>query len=291
MATSSIYHVLSITFYNVAFICTFPSWTNGKNESVSPKKVLKYVCIGTLICFILIGYLGGIAFSPYYTTSADLLSKLNDFMPNHHIQDAKVINFFKYFGAIFCYFYPILQNLTGIPVFAAVIRCNLINTNILKSRRSANILSIWIPFVFSIVLYHGNGFNVMLNWSGVLLSSFINFVLPIFFYYKALLRTQSEWTQVASSEHHRLMLEKRNLNLNKLTKNTNIILWNHQKNEEMLLNQAEEYRVYHSINSVASFDLFGLDKMKRAEIAFFFLCFTILLAVIAAVLDVIGAFE
>eukprot|EP01084_Bolivina_argentea_P189593 326033_1 len=71
ISTPSIYSILSINFYNVAFICTYPSWLNEKKQNVSTSKVIKYVCIITIFLFILTGYLGGIAFNPFYMTSGD----------------------------------------------------------------------------------------------------------------------------------------------------------------------------------------------------------------------------
>ncbi len=69
VATSSIYSILGFNFYNVAFICTYPSWLNEKKNYVDPKHVLKCVAMATAFCFVFIGYLGGISFYPYYNTS------------------------------------------------------------------------------------------------------------------------------------------------------------------------------------------------------------------------------
>eukprot|EP01084_Bolivina_argentea_P120787 214136_1 len=196
-----LYDVLSVNFYNVAFVCTFPSWLNEKKQNVSTKNVLKWVCILTLLCFVFTGYFGGIAFNPYYMTSADMLAKLNNFQPNSNLKNQTLIKFFTYFGPISGYIYPLIQTASGIPVFCAIIRYNLLNTHILKTKWSANIIAIFIPFFFSIILYHGNGFNNLLNWTGLCFSSFINYILPIFFYYKSILRPKDIWYQIAESPH------------------------------------------------------------------------------------------
>lgn len=72
IATWSIYSILGFNFYNVAFICTYPSWLNEKKNYVEPNHVLKCVSIATAFCFILIGYMGGASFFPYYMTSGKL---------------------------------------------------------------------------------------------------------------------------------------------------------------------------------------------------------------------------
>ena len=143
----------------------------------------------------------------------DMLSKLNHFKAAPSITNPTLIHFFETLGPVSCYFYPILQCLTGIPVFCTVIRYNLINTHILKTKWTANMVAIVFPFMASIFLYHGAGFNIMLNWTGSIFSSFINFVLPIFFYYKAVLRPQSDWERIATSDHHISLLRRSKIDI------------------------------------------------------------------------------
>jgi len=175
------------------------------------------IAIATSFIFVLIGFMGGMAFAPYFSTSADLLSKLNHFQPSEAVSSPTMVSFFEAAGPITCYVYPLVQCLSGIPVFCTVIRYNLLNGHILKSAWSANAIAIALPFVAAILLYHGNGFNLMLNWTGSVFSSFINFVLPIVFYYKALLRTDNEWERVSKSSHH-LSLVRRSRNSTPISK-------------------------------------------------------------------------
>jgi len=163
--------------------------------------------------FILVGMMGGMAFRPFYTTTGDMLSKLNNFKVAPSITNPTLIEFFETLGPVSCYFYPIIQCLTGIPVFCTVIRYNLINTHILESKWTANMVAITLPFAVSIILYHGAGFNHMLNWTGAVFSSFINFILPILFYYKAVLRPQAAWEKIATSEHHLSLLRRSKIDL------------------------------------------------------------------------------
>lgn len=69
VATGRVYNVMSINLYNIAFICTYPSWLNEKKEYVSPRWVLQCIAIGTSIVFILTGMMGGMAFYPFYSTT------------------------------------------------------------------------------------------------------------------------------------------------------------------------------------------------------------------------------
>eukprot|EP01084_Bolivina_argentea_P106465 190503_1 len=137
VCTDSVYSLLPINFVNIAFISTYPSWLNEKQITVSHKSVLKWTCVATLLCCVVVGYVGGIAFYPYYMQSADLLSKLNNFEPNHHLTNIYVIRFFQWFGPISGYVYPLVQCASGIPPFCSIIRYNLMNTGILHSKCSA----------------------------------------------------------------------------------------------------------------------------------------------------------
>eukprot|EP01084_Bolivina_argentea_P177791 307460_1 len=224
--TASVYNLLPINFVNIAYISTYPSWLNEKQTNVSYKSVLKWTCGLTLLCYLIVGYVGGIAFSPYYNSSADLLSKLNNFKPNSKLTNVYVISFFEWFGPISGYLYPLVQSASGIPPFCAVIRYNLLNSGILQSGSNfwANILSVFIPFVVSIILYHGNGFNNLLNWTGVVFSSFINYILPILFYYKALKRPKHIWYQISKSQHHLDQLSKSDIDLKSIDYEECVIL-------------------------------------------------------------------
>ena len=142
-----------------------------------------------------------------------MLSKLNHFRAASSITNPTLIRFFETIGPISCYFYPILQCLTGIPVFCTVIRYNLINTHILKSQWAANTVAIVLPFAASVFLYHGAGFNMMLNWTGSIFSSFVNFILPIFFYYTEPRPPQSDWERIATSDHHLSLLRRSKVDL------------------------------------------------------------------------------
>jgi len=208
-----IWNVLSVNIFNVAFICTFPSWLNEKRERVSPQRVLQCVALGTSATFVLVGLVGGMAFAPYFATTGDLLSKLNHFRAAESISSPTLIALFETLGPVSCYLYPILQCLSGIPVFCTVVRYNLINTHILRSKWAANTVAIVLPFSASVVLYHGNGFNAMLNWTGSVFSSFVNFILPIFFYYRAVLRPQADWERIARSDHHLALLRRCKINV------------------------------------------------------------------------------
>merc|ERR1719245_2271063 len=108
-------------------------------------------------------------------------------------------------------------------------------------------IAIFIPFFVSIILYHGNGFNNLLNWTGVLFASFINFVLPIYFRYRSLLRPKNVWYLISKSSHHLEQLEKSNICLDASEYEENTILnWNDEeqgritKTKRMMMNPENE---------------------------------------------------
>ena len=249
---------------------------NEKKENVSHRSVLKWTCFLTLICCVTVGYFGGIAFFPYYKTPADMLSKLNNFKPDPtKLANPHIIAFFKWFGPISGYIYPLIQSASGIPPFCSIIRYNLLNAKMLKSKWSANIIAIAIPFCVSIILYHGNGFNNLLNWTGVLFASFINFILPIYFRYKSLLRPKSVWYLISKSEHHLEQLDKSNICLDASEYEENMILTYNDSEQgkitkTMMMNPenvsaSRNVRCFLVFTTLISIAAFGMDMINLLD--------------------------
>ena len=131
-------NVAGIVLFNFAFIVTIPSWVNEKKDNVSVKKTLQYSLVFILIVFLIIGIFGAFAYN--YSEFDTLFTKL----------DEKGGNWGK--GTV--YAFPIIQNVTSIPVFSIIIRYNLVG-DYKWSRTNANIVAILLPWVLSVFLYSG----------------------------------------------------------------------------------------------------------------------------------------
>ncbi|ETO07426.1 hypothetical protein RFI_29960 [Reticulomyxa filosa] len=122
-----------------------------------------------VVLFGLIGILGGMSYENFFQSSSNLFTALDSSGS---------------LGRWTVYLFPIVQTVTSIPVFSIVIRYNLEDYGFDRTR--ANIVAIMLPWLFSIFLYTGEGFNELCDWSGTFLASFVNFILPPYLYIRAL---------------------------------------------------------------------------------------------------------
>ena len=80
--------------------------------------------------------------------------------------------------------YPIMQNITSIPIYSILMKYDLLDVGFKKP--FSNFISVLFPWLVCIPLYTGAGFNDLCNWGGVILSSIVNFVIPPYLYIIAL---------------------------------------------------------------------------------------------------------
>ena len=69
-------------------------------------------------------------------------------------------------GSISFYAFPIIVNLTSIPVLSIFQRYNLLKEKVC-SRPMANFLAVILPWLIAIPLYNGAGYQNLANWGGV----------------------------------------------------------------------------------------------------------------------------
>ena len=80
----------------------------------------------------------------------------------------------------------------GIPLFSILARMNLTDENRGLPRSTANWLSIYLPFMFSWIFYQGDAITQLLSWGGILFSSLIAFILPLFLSLRSIETTKDE---------------------------------------------------------------------------------------------------
>lgn len=79
------------------------------------------------------------------------------------------------------YLFPPVVLWSGIPVFAIIIRYNLVQEKVCGVGM-ANLIAVVLPWAAALVLYAGTLLNTLLNWSGLLLVVPLNFLLPCWLY-------------------------------------------------------------------------------------------------------------
>jgi len=163
VVTTSQYNLISTLLFNFAFISTLPSWVNEMESGVSVGVSVGVTMVFVVVIYTVIGVMGGMAFPPYYQTDEDLFSKLN--ASGSRIGQATVV------------LYPILQNVTSIPVYSIMMRYNLLQSGSF-STFSATLVSVILPWVMSVPFYTGKGFQNISDFGGLLCSSLINFLVP-----------------------------------------------------------------------------------------------------------------
>jgi len=59
-------------------------------------------------------------------------------------------------------------------------RMNMMDGNNFLSRRTANMLAVYLPFFSSWIFYQGDAVYQLLAWGGMIFTSLIAFILPLF---------------------------------------------------------------------------------------------------------------
>jgi hypothetical protein len=161
--------VLPTVLFNFGFVATVPSWLNEKSPAtkVTPTLVLA-VAIATSL-YLMLGFFG--AFALNFQSGQDLLSI---------IADGNIPGMWRV-SQICTYIFPIANLMSSIPVFAVIVRYNLVNTGWVPVW-AANLISVGSPWLLSLVFYSGNQLNELINWSSALLFVQINLFFPVLLY-------------------------------------------------------------------------------------------------------------
>lgn len=159
--------IISTVLFNFGFVATCPSWLNEKGPSVSVSKTITRACIISIILYLILGFFG--ALSPLnFASGKDVLSLLADGSTPGIWTLSKV--------AVFIF--PAANLMTSIPVFAVMIRYNLVNAGLMRPW-VANVVAIGSPWLLSLIFYSGNQLSELINWSSALFFVVVNLVAPV----------------------------------------------------------------------------------------------------------------
>jgi hypothetical protein len=163
--------VIGTVLFNFAFVTTTPSWINVKSPRVSIQRSTWLSSGYTVILYILVGWLGGMAYE--LPPNGNILTAINSSSSSN------------VWSQITAYLFPIATLLTSIPIFVIVVYQNLIQNEICK-RPAGIFLSAILPFLIVIPFQSGSGLQIFVNWSSLLFTSTANFILPFVVYLKSL---------------------------------------------------------------------------------------------------------
>jgi amino acid permease len=162
--------MMGVILFNFSLVLAVPAWLNEKKDSVSVRHTIVTSTAISTALYVSVGIIGALAIPE---VNVNMLSPMLSGAFGSGIQVA---------ASLFAFFIIGLD----IPLFSVLARYNLTSSG-LCSTRTANILVVWIPWSISWIFYTGNDIGALLAWGGVLLTSAVAFLLPLYLARLALL--------------------------------------------------------------------------------------------------------
>lgn len=176
---SSLHNMGGTILFNFMFISTIPSWICEKKPTVRPLVVIIFTLALAIAGYVSVGILGGMAFEPYFNSDNTLLSELNHITAQDASRSVRMTAFVSVQA------YAISANLASIPIFSILMRYNLIDSGVMGPK-AAGAVSVLVPFGVSVILYTGQGFKDIVDFSGTFTSAFVNLMVPSLLFLAAL---------------------------------------------------------------------------------------------------------
>jgi hypothetical protein len=163
-------------------ITSIPSWVNEKKENVSIVRSFGLAMPLSVTIFTFLGLFGGLAFDKFEHNSTILVV---------------IYGLGSKVAKITFFLFPACVNLTSIPVFSIMQRYNLVTSGVC-GHKMALFIAVLCPWLISIPLYTGSGYELLVTWSGILITSVVNFIVPPILYLLALRATAAQSARRAS---------------------------------------------------------------------------------------------
>lgn len=164
--------VVGTVLFNYTFVTSIPSWVNEKKPGVSISRSINgTTAVGTVI-FLLLGVLGAMTF-PFDDDTSDLLKAIETITSDTVLTKMAHVT---------VYMFPVVAFLSSIPVFAIIIRYNLLQNRIC-GKAVANFVAVVLPWLVSLPFYTGRGLSLVITWSSLVANGLINYVVPLWFFY------------------------------------------------------------------------------------------------------------
>jgi len=160
--------LLGVVLFNFALVISIPAWLFEKEPSVDSTAVITGSSIMAALLYILLGTLGAMS------TDEVRDNMLQSFMSGGQGITMQITSFFF---AIFIVGF-------GIPLLSVLGRLNLTGSG--YSELTGNIFAVYVPFGLSWLFYRGHMITEILTWGGILFTSLVAFLFPIFLALRAL---------------------------------------------------------------------------------------------------------
>jgi len=181
-SVSSWWNLFGVSLFNFALAPTLPSWVNEKAPEVPAfPAIVTSLCI-VIVLYTLIGIVGALAYDDW--SHGNLFTKFSQ--SKSPLLQATVD------------IYPIIQNLTTIPVLSILIKYNLLQLG-WTGPKASMALGFAVPWMLGLVFYKGNGFETVCEVGGLVFSSMVNFVIPGALFCMAY-REHGDYARVASTD-------------------------------------------------------------------------------------------
>jgi amino acid permease len=169
--------MLGVILFNFALVMAIPAWLSEKKPNVSVSKVVYGFTILSTVLYILVGLFGAMAI-PNINANALAPMVSGAFGPGLRVG-----------ASIFAFFIVGLD----IPLFPVLTRYYLTNSG-LCSPRMANLLVVYLPWATAWMFYQGSAIDELLSWGGILFTSAVAFLLPLYLAIRVLQSDQGETT-------------------------------------------------------------------------------------------------
>ncbi|KAL7570139.1 hypothetical protein ACA910_019979 [Epithemia clementina (nom. ined.)] len=167
--------MFGVILFNFALVLAIPAWLHDKKPNVSVNKVVYGSTAIATGLYVLVGAMGALAIP---NVNVNMLNPMISGAYGKPVQLA---------ASLFAFFIIGLD----IPLFSVLTRYNLTHSG-LCTERTANLIVVWIPWLLSWLLYQGDSIGQLLDWSGVLLTSAVAFILPLYLALRILVTTDQQ---------------------------------------------------------------------------------------------------
>ena len=154
--------LFGVILFNFALVIAIPAWLYEKEEHVDVPTVIHGSLALTMLLYLLVGVLGVLSMP---NVSENMLESMESGVYGANLQVG---------SGVFAFFIIGL----GVPLFSVLTRYSLVGSGQFD-RRVANLLAVYFPFGVGWLLYEGKGVTNLLSWGGVICTSLVAFVLPI----------------------------------------------------------------------------------------------------------------
>ena len=167
--------MVGVILFNFSLVLAIPAWLHSKKENVQVQQVVHKSTLLSTLLYIFVGALG-----------ASAIPHLNINMLKPMVSGAYGTGL-QWMGSLFAFFIIELD----IPVFSVMTRYNLVQSGFC-TEQVANLIVVWIPWGASWIFYQGSAIADLLDWGGVLLTSAVAFLLPLYLALRVLIHHASD---------------------------------------------------------------------------------------------------